>query len=206
MTAASVCTVTTAPRGRSLGIAVVYPGHELRAEAEQLIEGVYASTFAVRLTSHFPVLIAVIDEDNRVVAAAGCRRADDEPLFLEQYLDEPIEHALWRQAGKPVVRSEVMEIGSLAATGVGPAAQMLFAALAAFLYEEGAVYAVATATCRLRSAFRAFGFGADEIAPAKLTKLPNGGADWRGYFKHDPVVVWGHVASGVGGARAGARI
>ncbi|MCX7358052.1 MAG: thermostable hemolysin [Alphaproteobacteria bacterium] len=206
MTAVSVCTMTSASRGRSLGIALVHPGHELRAEAERLIEGVYAATFAVRLASHFPVLIAVVDEDNRVVAAAGCRRADDEPLFLEQYLDEPIERALCRQAGEPVARSEVMEIGSLAATGVGPAAQMLFAALAAYLHEKGAIYAVATATRRLRSAFRAFGFGADEIAPARLSKLPDGGADWRGYFQYDPVVVWGHVASGVGGVRAGARV
>ncbi len=205
MTAASVCTMTSAPRGRSLGIAVVYPGHALRAEAERLVEGVYASTFAVRLAGHFPVLIAVTDEDNRVVAAAGCRRADDELLFLEQYLDEPIESALCGQTDKPVARSEVMEIGSLAATGVGPAAQMLFAALAAYLHEEGAIYAVATATRRLRSAFRAFGFGANEIAPANLAKLPNGGADWRGYFKHDPVVVWGHVSSGVSSVRAGAR-
>lgn len=206
MTAAPVCTMTSARRSRLLGIAVVHPAHDLREEAERLIEAVYASTFSVRLAGHFPVLIAVVDEDNRVVAAAGCRRADDEPLFLEQYLDEPIERVLARQVNAPVARSEVMEIGSLAATGVGPAAQMLFAALAAYLYEEGAIYAVATATRRLRSAFRAFGFGANEIASANLAKLANGGAGWRGYFQHDPVVVWGHVASGVGGVRSGARV
>jgi len=65
------------------------------------------------------------------------------------------------------------------------------------LREEGATFAVATATRRLRRAFAKFGFGASEIAPAQRERLPQSGRDWGRYFEHDPVVVWGRVAAGL---------
>lgn len=178
-------------------VATLSAGHSQRRDAERLIETVYASTFDVQLTAHFPDIIAVIDASERVVAAAGCRRADRSRLFLEHYLDEPIERSLSRLSGRTVARAEVAEIGNLATSGAGPAAAILFGALAAHLRDDGAAFAVATATRRLRRAFKAFGFGAAEIAPAVRGNLPNAGADWGRYFDHDPVVVWGRVAAGV---------
>jgi hypothetical protein len=180
---------------RSAGIAVIPQGHRLRKEAEALIERVYIETFGVDIQSHFPVLIGVVDECGRIIAAAGCRCAADEPLFLEQYLDEPIERALARAAGADVTRARIGEIGSLATAGGG--APLLFAALACYLSEQGMTHAVATATRRLRRAFTAFGFSAGEIGVAQKAKLPNAGRDWGRYFEHDPVVVWGRVAAGL---------
>lgn len=179
------------------GIGILHSAHPKRREAEQLIEAVYTASFDVALAAHFPTLIALFDDAGGVVAAAGSRRADKDPLFLEHYLDEPIERTLTRLSGRAVRRAEIAEIGNLATLSAGPAAPMLFAALAAYLAEDGATFAVATATRRLRRAFKAFGFGAAEIAPAARVKLPNAGADWGRYFDHDPVVVWGRVAAGV---------
>ncbi|HVY86150.1 MAG TPA: thermostable hemolysin [Caulobacterales bacterium] len=184
------------PRARLIGKTVIIGrGHPLRDEAESLIERVYAETFDAALDSHFPTLVAMLDEMGRVVSAAGCRRAIDGPLFLEQYLDEPIEGVLSRAAGSPIARRQVAEIGSLASIGIGAAP--LFASLAAHLHEEGAAFAVATATSRLRRAFKAFGFGATEIVKADCSKLADRGRNWGGYYEHDPMVVWGRVAAGL---------
>lgn len=189
------------PQGGA-GIAIPQ-GHALRGEAEALIERVYVDTFGVEIRSHFPVLIGVV-EGGAIIAAAGCRCAADEQLFLEHYLDEPIEGRLARAAGAEVTRARIGEIGSLATAGGG--APLLFAALACYMSEQGMTYAVATATRRLRRAFNAFGFSAGEIAVAHRAKLPNAGRDWARYFEHDPRIVWGRVAAGLRRADMGLRV
>lgn len=191
---------------RGAAINVIPTGHGLRAEAEALIERVYRAAYGVDIQSHFPVLIGVTDETGAITAAAGCRRAADEPLFLEQYLDEPIEAVLSRAVNCGVTRARVGEIGSLATANAGAPAPLLFAALACYLSEQGISFAVATATRRLRRAFTAFGFGAGELAAARKDKLPNGGRDWGRYFEHEPVVVWGRVAAGLRRADLGASL
>lgn len=174
---------------------VLHPRHALRREAEALVEGVYQESFGVRLSSHFPVLLALVDAAGRVRAAAGCRFAGASPLFLEQYLDEPVEAAISRQHHCSVGRDQIAEIGSLATSG-GASVAMLFAALAQHLRDEGVAFATATATRRLRRAFAAFGFGALELGKASADRLPCRGRDWGRYFEHDPIVVAGRVTSG----------
>lgn len=195
---------TLSAGARGAATAVIPHGHRLRREAETLIEGVYLSTFNVEIRSHFPLLIGVLNGEGTVVAAAGCRIASDEPLFLEQYLEEPIELALAHAEGHEIRRDRIGEIGSLATAGGG--SPLLFSAIASHLRERGVSHAVATATRRLRRAFAAFGFGAGEIATACPAKLPNSGRDWGRYFEHDPVVVWGRVSAGLRRAETRARL
>jgi hypothetical protein len=181
--------------------------HPRRAEAERLIKRVYRECFRAAIGVDFPVLIGVADASGAIVAAAGCRLAKVGPLFLERYLDEPIERALARLAGANVERADIAEIGALATTGDG-AAIALFAALARHLHQEGAVYAAATATRRLRRAFRAFGFGAREIAAADPARLAEHAKAWGDYCDQEPIVVAGRVEAGCArfqrGAGAGA--
>src|SRR3546814_6178342 len=44
-------------------------------------------------------------------AALGVRRAGGEPLFLERYLDAPVEQVVSAALGKPTVRESFIEIG-----------------------------------------------------------------------------------------------
>ncbi|MBI3438479.1 MAG: thermostable hemolysin [Proteobacteria bacterium] len=178
---------------KRLETAVIKVGHPLRRHAEALIEQVYAASFRVEITSHYPVLVGVVDEDGAVVAAAGCRRSSEQPLYLEHYLDDPVETALSVAEGFDVRRTQIAEIGNLATVGVG--SSLLFPALARYLQNEGATHAVATATRRLRRAFAAFGFCAGELAIARQARLPSAGGDWGSYFEHEPVVVWGRVSA-----------
>src|SRR3546814_3987285 len=47
-------------------------------------------------------------------AALGYRRADCGPLFLETYLDKPVEQHVADIIGRRVERSEIVEIGNFA--------------------------------------------------------------------------------------------
>lgn len=181
---------------RACGIAALTPTiidavHPQRDAAEALIEDVYQRAYGGAVVRHFPHLIAICNVEESVVAAAGFRWAHREPLFLEQYLAEPIESALF-PLGQSVRRDKIVEIGSLATDGGGSSAA-LFAALAAHLTAQGASFAVATATRRLRRLFGLVGFETRRIAAADPTRLVDGGRSWGRYYEHDPVVVGGAV-------------
>lgn len=181
---------------RACGIAALTPiiidvDHPRRGAAEALIEDVYQRAYGGAVVRHFPHLIAICNAEAGVVAAAGFRWAHREPLFLEQYLAEPIELAL-APLGQIVQRDGIVEIGSLATDGGGSSAA-LFAALASHLSARGARFAVATATRRLRRLFNLVGFETRRIAVADPTCLADGGRAWGRYYEHDPVVVGGAV-------------
>ena len=168
-------------------------GHPRRREAESLIENAYRRAYDGVVARHFPHLIGIRNAEGSYVAAAGFRWAHVEPLFLEQYLDAPIELATSRPGLGAMRRDEIVEIGSLATDG-GGASAALFAALASYLGKEGASFAVATATRRLRRLFGLVGFETHRIAAADPARLADGGKIWGHYYEHDPVVVGGAVS------------
>lgn len=164
-----------------------------RVNTEQFIEAVYAKCYGARILSHYPVLIGVRDEKNEVVAAAGMRPALDDKLFLEQYLDRPIEESVISGGGEKLPRGSIVEIGNFAARNAG-AAVCLMSAMAASLDECGLTHVAVTATKKLRQTFMRLGLGFSEIAEAKPRALPGNGAEWGSYYMHDPRVVFGPVA------------
>lgn len=165
--------------------------HPLRGSAERWIERAYKCAFDCASVRHFPHLIAICNSRGEVAAAAGFRWARVEPLFLEHYLDEPIETVV-AQIGLDWTREEIVEIGGLAADGSGASA-LLFAALADHLYREGAGFAVATATRPLRRIFGLVGFKTVRIGAAVPERLPDAGKSWGRYYEYDPVIVGGAV-------------
>ena len=177
----------------SFGPAVVLgAAHGARPQAEALIEQVYLRTFASNITAHFPHMIATLTPDGRIAGAVGFRWAMEEPLFLEHYLDGPIEDALAQVRQEDVTRAQIVEIGNLAAND-GAASVHLFAALADHVREAGAKYACVTATRALRRTFRMFGFETMQLATAAPARIPGGGKAWGRYYDHDPIVLAGSV-------------
>lgn len=173
-------------------IEVLAPGHTRRAEAEDFIEAAYARTFGGKIREHYPTLIGVIGSDGAIESAVGLRFADDGPLFLEQYLDEPVELALTRAFGVPVTRTAVAEIGNLAADDHRASAR-LFVQLAAYLLRQGRTLAVATATRQLRRRFHRIGLTTEPLAPARPDRLGSDAQDWGRYYGRDPEVLAGVV-------------
>lgn len=126
-------------------------------------------------------------------AALGYRRADETTLFLEAYLDVPVEALLAAAFDRPVSRHDVIEIGNLAADDAF-AMVALWGQAANDLGTMGEI-AVATLTTPLRRMFARMGVPLKVLAPALATRVTNSGA-WGRYYETDPWVCAGVIAQG----------
>ncbi len=132
---------------------------------------------------------------NQPVAALAIRRAADEPLFLEAYLDVPIETAVSGIYGRPIDRDQIVEIGCLAAVPT-PALLTLWGQTALRLSERHDI-AVATLTRSLRRMFARVGLPFVELTPADPQRLPGDLCDlWGRYYEAAPIVCAGNIALG----------
>jgi hypothetical protein len=164
-----------------------------RQRVEDFIEATYRKAFSAKIQRHFPTLISAQDESGQILAAAGFRFAQHDQLYLESYLDEPIE-ASCRARGINVRRREIAEIGNLSSAGRG-ASIFLFLALASHLEQRGVKIAAATATRRLRRMFQTVKFESVELGEAGASHVAEGAA-WGAYYEHDPIVLAGEVKIG----------
>lgn len=168
--------------------------HPQRGAFERFIESRFERAFGARLDSHYPLIAGLQRQDGAVVAAAGVRFAEAEPLFLESYLDHPVEQVLAKAFGRPLAREEVIEIGSLAADG--PAAALdLFRGLAGWLAagRRGRI-AVATVRPELARLLSRSGFDLRVVAPADPGRLGQAAAQWGTYYDRGPQIFAGEVA------------
>ena len=126
------------------------------------------------------------------LATLGYSRAGTDPLFLERYLDEPVERAVATAFGEAVARDQIVEIGNLASCN-GWALVRLWGLAANDLGGE-LEFAVATLTAPLRAMFRRIGLPVQVLAAARVER--SGGGDWGSYYQLDPQVCVGRIAEG----------
>ncbi|MDH4172762.1 MAG: thermostable hemolysin, partial [Betaproteobacteria bacterium] len=93
--------------------------HPERRAFEAFIAERFCRAYGARLTHFLPHLLGVMDGLARWQAAAGYAAAGAQALFLEQYLDRPIEQALGAAVGRPLARGSIVEVGNLAAVSAG---------------------------------------------------------------------------------------
>jgi hypothetical protein len=127
-------------------------------------------------------------------AVLGYRRATHGPLFLEAYLDLPIEACVSSVLGRSIPRERIVELGNLAASNA-IAMLELWGAAANDLGDSSEV-AVATLTAPLRKMFARIGLAIHEIAPAHAEKLGEAADCWGDYYAADPKVCVGAIAQG----------
>ena len=127
-------------------------------------------------------------------AALGYRRASAGALFLEAYLDQPVEIALAEVLGRVVERAAIVEIGNFAA--VNALAMIELWGSAANDLGAASEIAVATLTAPLRRMFERIGLPITAICPARPERLGGDLAEWGGYYELDPVVCMGVIADG----------
>jgi hypothetical protein len=128
-------------------------GDPRRPEVEAFIRRVFSERFDARVEHFAPVLVSLSDPVNgRILAAAGYRAAEEAPLFLENYLHEPVEQVLSGICGNPVVRDGIVEVGHLASDQPGEGRRLIFL-LGQHLADEGAQWVVSTLTDALRQLF-----------------------------------------------------
>jgi Thermostable hemolysin len=167
-----------------------------RRRVERFIEEHYHRQFGAVIASHYPTLMSLHAPDGRILAALGLRLAADNRLFLEQYLEQPIDHLVSAAIGETVDRSEIIEIGNLASRSRHATVRLIIAA-ARHLDTHRYLYAAVTATERLRCIFDSFCFSWTLLGPARAECLPDGGHTWGRYYRHDPQVIVGATGPAV---------
>ncbi len=114
-------------------------------------------------------------------------------LFLETYLDTPIEQALALAFAPPVVRSGV-EVGNLAVVDRG-GVRLLFSVLTAFLYAAKYEWVVFTVGPLVVNTFLRLGLPLTDLGPARPERLSaSERLAWGSYYDQKPHVMAGRVA------------
>lgn len=160
--------------------------HPLRPRLEEAVQRMFAAEYGARVPSFTAYMIAKLDAEGAVEAAAGLRFEGD-GFFSEAYIDAPVEAMIAKCYGQTAARREVVEFSSLAATRSGAALPLLQAAVRVAL-AGGARFAIFTATDRLRALLRRRGLTAIDLGPADPERVENAAA-WGRYYLHDPHVL-----------------
>ncbi|MCE2949088.1 MAG: thermostable hemolysin [bacterium] len=169
---------------------------EGRADLEGFIAGVFLQRHGAHTSHYAASLLGLRGQDGGWCAALGYTRAPAGGLFVEHYLDRPVEQAVAAVLGEPVDRSTLAEVGNLAASADG-LGRLLIALTTVHLFEQGVQHVVFTATRALSNAFARLGVPLVDMGPADPARVPGGEANWGDYYRHDPRILAGRVASGL---------
>jgi len=171
--------------------------HPLRSTVERFISERFFAAHGARISQFMPRLFAIFNRNGKVLAALGIRRAS-EKLFLEHYLDQPIDRVIAElplAAQQPVNRNRLIEIGNLASIDRN-ASLRLFRFLASYLIEHGYEWASFTGGESLRRSFALIGIETVSLGDASQDRLPAACRHWGRYYNDNPCILAGRVDSG----------
>lgn len=180
---------SVAPTRSAPVFSVHLPQDPARGEVESFIRDVYAAHYGARVRHFAPTLVS-LREDGVVKAAAGYR-CGTQPLFLERYLDDPIDRLLAGPEGAPA-RESIFEVGHLAAKQAGEG-RRLIPHLAQHLEQRQVRWVVSTATAELRRILSRLGVQPIALGEADPTRLGAEAPDWGRYYEHRPIVLAGRL-------------
>ncbi|WP_160154669.1 thermostable hemolysin [Microbulbifer sp. ALW1] len=158
-----------------------------RGAVEAYIAGQFHRVYGARLRHFMPWLLS-FGRGNRMDGGLGLRPASSEPLFLEQYLDAPVEVLLGERAGVPVNRRDVAEIGNLVATARG-GSRLLFLILAELFAAADLTWAIFTATPEVQHLLQKLTDHQLVLCRADGSRLGPELANWGSYYHTRPAVV-----------------
>lgn len=165
-----------------------------RPEVEIFIRRGFEDAYGSHLAQFMPELM-VLRHHSEIAAACGLRPAAAGKLFLEIYLDAPVEAMLRVAADPSVARADIIEVGNLVIARPGYA-RRLIVHLAACLYARGCRWVVFSAVPALRNSFRRIGIPLVTLAPADAGRLSvEERGRWGTYYDHSPVVTAVSVAA-----------
>ena len=171
------------------------PGQDGRRELEAFIAASFRDAYGAEVSHFCDVLLGCRDGDGRWVAALGYTLAADGPVFLEQYLDAPIEAALGGRTGAPVARADIVEVGNLASSHPG-AARALIVSTTRHLHAQGLHWVAFTATVSLLNSFTRLRLQPQVLAVADPARLADAGRRWGSYYDTQPKVMFGDIRYG----------
>ena len=192
--------------GPALRLAEAEAGASERAELEAFVRAAFQRKHDASVRSFMPTLLSFRDRSGDLRGVIGLRGAEPKPLYLEQYLERPIEAAIAAATGQQVQRRQVVEVGNLAGTNCRAAMRMV-AALPSYLLTRDYQWIVFTATSAVRGILQRFGAPLVELARADGARVAGGEDRWGRYYENDPRVFAGYLPTTrwIPGFRAGAH-
>jgi len=160
-----------------------------RAEVEEFIKAVFNQAYGAEINSFMPNLVALRDASGILMAAFGWQPAIESKLFLEQYIDMPIEQLISQNLGRSISRNEITGIGNLAVANPRNAG-VLIAHVIQHSLDIGIEWCVATAHHSLQNGLIKGGRDVYALAPADPSRLPEEELKhWGTYYRHTPQIV-----------------
>jgi hypothetical protein len=164
-------------------------GDPQRKEVEAFIHSVFAVAYGANVTHFMPELVALRDNNGVLMAAFGMRHAAHDKLFLEQYIDVPIERLISERLGKNIARDEITCIGNLAVANPRNAG-VLIAHVIKHSLDIGIKWCVATAHHSLQNGLIKGGRDVYPLHIADKLRLPKEEqALWGSYYDNMPQIV-----------------
>jgi hypothetical protein len=164
-----------------------------RSIVEQYVFNQFQTNHGATVRDFMPLLFTMNCHDE-FTSAVGIRPASGYDLFLEQYLQEPVENVLSGLSANPVNRGEIVEAGNLVATQRG-SSQLIYLVMAMILQRAGFKWLVITATPQVQKTIKRLGFELYTLADADPSVLDTGSLNgWGSYYENQPCVVAGNLA------------
>lgn len=160
-----------------------------RAETEQFIRDIFYQVCGAKVRFFLPVLMSLRDPDGKLIAACGIRNAGTERLFLENYMDKPVEELLSERVGSRIQRSDIVEIGNYSVAEMGMS-RLLISAIFDQLHATSKQWAVFTAVQIVRNALIKSDIIPIPLCDADINKLPPAEqSEWGSYYEQNPQVM-----------------
>jgi len=169
--------------------------HDLnRLTVEGFISKRFYQAYGAKLSYFMPYLLSA-ERDGKIRGAVGFQPAKLAQLFLEAYLEQPIESTLSRHLSSTVERDSIVEIGNLAS--ISPkVTQTLFTILSDIISQSGYSWVVFTANSTVLAWMNSIQLPCFVIAEADPSHLQDKGKSWGSYYQDKPIVLACNVAQG----------
>ena len=183
-------------RGETYQLHLASPGSARRAALEQFVRQRFEQQHGARIRHFMPCLFSLENQAGQLLGAVGVRSGNSGPLFLERYLDKPIQNAIGARLGHTEPgRDELVEVGNLAADSPG-AARLLIVALTDLLVALGFRWVTFTGTATLLNSFQRLGLAPIALGEAEPARMGEELADWGRYYDSRPWVMAGDIHGG----------
>jgi Thermostable hemolysin len=157
----------------------------LRRPAEEFIKHTYEARYGARLETFPSRIIALLDQRDEILCAAGLRFLDD-GFFSERYLDTPIEDVVSAISARAVNRSAIFEVTTLASRAPLATAEFI-AEIGSFGERAGFEWSFFTLTRRLHLLVSRLGVALTLLGEADRHRIADS-ERWGTYYACQPKV------------------
>ncbi|WP_223488573.1 thermostable hemolysin [Pseudomonas sp. A-RE-19] len=178
-----------------MSLARAVPDDPQRPVFEAFIQQSFRNAHGADIRHFMPELFGMSNASDELCAVVGVRLASHEQLFLERYLDEPIDPLISAAANQPVDRAGIVEVGNLAASDTG-SARMSIITITYLLAMGGLEWVAFTGNIGLVNSFHRLGLKPVTLCAADPARLGDDRHSWGSYYESKPWVHVGNIRAG----------